>query len=380
MNALIPRAAAPLLAEIRAGYPVITLTGPRLSGKTTLARAVFADKPYVSLEQPGRAQVCRDRPRAFWRAFPAGITTRCSTCPTCVVDPDRGGCDGGMGVSCSPARRPSPDGQHQSEPGRRSALVQLLPLSAASSPPPRACRQPQPHCCARRLSGAPRPRSSAGALVRRLTHVLLERDVRQITQVHDFHLPALSQALRGAPGSCSPCQSGAGNRHRPEPARGGCRCWRPVRVFLLPPHHRNLGSGWSRPPSSIPSNRLAASLLGLTEPAHWRPTPWRGAVRTLIVAEFLKARFNAGGRPISFSGATTPAGGGSAAGGPDALLPVEIKATATVRDELFAGLRKWQGVAATAGSATGPARLVCAAPESYQRNGVSVRRWQDATA
>lgn len=42
---MIPRAAGPLLQEVRAGYPVVTLTGPRQSGKTTLARAGFADKP-----------------------------------------------------------------------------------------------------------------------------------------------------------------------------------------------------------------------------------------------------------------------------------------------------------------------------------------------
>jgi len=99
------------------------------------------------------------------------------------------------------------------------------------------------------------------------------------------------------------------------------------------------------------------------------------------VAEFLKARFNAGWPSnLFFWRDNTGLEVDLLLEAPDALLPVEIKATATVRDELFAGLRKWQGVAATAGSATGPARLVCAAPESYQRNGVSVRRWQDATA
>ena len=29
-------------------YPVLTLRGPRQSGKTTLTRALFADKPYVN--------------------------------------------------------------------------------------------------------------------------------------------------------------------------------------------------------------------------------------------------------------------------------------------------------------------------------------------
>ena len=39
----------PLRQRLR-HYPVVTLTGPRQSGKTTLCRSVLPDRPYVSLE------------------------------------------------------------------------------------------------------------------------------------------------------------------------------------------------------------------------------------------------------------------------------------------------------------------------------------------
>jgi hypothetical protein len=48
---MIPRHAQAALRELAAGYPIVALTGPRQSGKTTLARAVFAERPYVSLER-----------------------------------------------------------------------------------------------------------------------------------------------------------------------------------------------------------------------------------------------------------------------------------------------------------------------------------------
>jgi len=47
---MIPRHAHEALLEIAAGYPIVALTGPRQSGKTTLARAAFPGHPYVSLD------------------------------------------------------------------------------------------------------------------------------------------------------------------------------------------------------------------------------------------------------------------------------------------------------------------------------------------
>jgi len=41
-----------MLRRLAGYFPVVAITGPHQSGKTTLARAVFADKPYISLEDP----------------------------------------------------------------------------------------------------------------------------------------------------------------------------------------------------------------------------------------------------------------------------------------------------------------------------------------
>src|SRR3990172_10553312 len=53
-------------------FPVVTLTGPRQSGKPTLCRAVFPDKPYVSLEAPDVQDFARRDPRAFLAEHPDG--------------------------------------------------------------------------------------------------------------------------------------------------------------------------------------------------------------------------------------------------------------------------------------------------------------------
>ena len=62
---------APLLA-LAERYPVVTLTGPRQSGKTTLCRAAFPDKPYVSLEPPDEREFARTDPRGFLARVPDG--------------------------------------------------------------------------------------------------------------------------------------------------------------------------------------------------------------------------------------------------------------------------------------------------------------------
>ena len=53
-------------------FQVITLTGPRQSGKTTLVKAAFPVLPYVSLEEPDVRQIALTDPRGFLANYPDG--------------------------------------------------------------------------------------------------------------------------------------------------------------------------------------------------------------------------------------------------------------------------------------------------------------------
>lgn len=54
-------------------YPVVTLLGPRQSGKTTLIKQSFPNKPYVSLENPDNRAFAERDPRAFLESYSSGV-------------------------------------------------------------------------------------------------------------------------------------------------------------------------------------------------------------------------------------------------------------------------------------------------------------------
>ena len=62
---MIEREIAGQLASLFQQYPIVTVTGPRQSGKTTLCRQVFPELSHVNLEQPDRREFAENDPRGF---------------------------------------------------------------------------------------------------------------------------------------------------------------------------------------------------------------------------------------------------------------------------------------------------------------------------
>jgi len=69
---MIERTVKKLVLRLAKQYPVVTITGPRQSGKTTLCQALFPHKSYVSLENPDNRRIAVKDPRQFLADFPDG--------------------------------------------------------------------------------------------------------------------------------------------------------------------------------------------------------------------------------------------------------------------------------------------------------------------
>jgi predicted AAA+ superfamily ATPase len=69
---MIERTLTTKLITLAKKIQVISLTGPRQSGKTTLVRATFPSLPYVSLEEPDIRQIALTDARGFLANYPNG--------------------------------------------------------------------------------------------------------------------------------------------------------------------------------------------------------------------------------------------------------------------------------------------------------------------
>jgi len=68
---MIQRIADPILLKLFDQYPVVTITGPRQSGKTVLCRSTFPDLKYVNLEDRSIREQAIEDPRGFLKTYPA---------------------------------------------------------------------------------------------------------------------------------------------------------------------------------------------------------------------------------------------------------------------------------------------------------------------
>ncbi len=154
MGKIIPRTLAATLRASAAQYPIVFLTGPRQSGKTTLAKATFPSYRYVSLEDLQNREEAQEDPRGFLgrlRGEPGAILDEVQRVPDLFSYLQGAADEGAHGPFVLTGSQHFLLGHHVGQTlAGRAAVLELLPLSAAELAR-RPARDPQP---GRRACGA----------------------------------------------------------------------------------------------------------------------------------------------------------------------------------------------------------------------------------
>jgi predicted AAA+ superfamily ATPase len=351
---MIRRNIEPIFRQLAGQYPIVTLVGPRQSGKTTLARMVFPDKPYVTLEDPDMRRFAMEDPRSFLATYKEGAVLdeiqRAPELPSYLQSMVDAHAAPGQFILTGSQQFELMTQVSQSLAGR-TALLRLLPLSLAEVASMRPINAQDPLALPKCLLSGFYPRVHDRQLqpsqaMADYFATYVERDLRQLAAVQDLRLfERFVRLCAGRTGQLLNLSNLANDAGISQPT---ARAWLDLLqtsfiVHLLPPWFVNSGKRLVKSPKLyFYDTGLACWLLGLRATEQVQRDPlWGALFENFVVMEALKDRFNQGENSPHYFYRD------SEGNEVDLLMPVgrqmhaiEIKAGATVNPDYFKGLKR----------------------------------------
>lgn len=396
---MIPRKIERKIRQAAEQYPVISLTGPRQSGKTTLIRTMFPDMQYFSLEDPELRNLASEDPRGFLDQFQEKgvILDEVQRAPdlfsyiqTRVDEVDRPG----QFILSGSQNFLLMKNISQTLAGR-CAIFHLLPFSVNEL---RQIPHPEIEEIGQKIPSIPEPekgnlfdllftgfyprihdkKMDAQDWLKNYTQTYLERDVRDLINIGDLEsfrrFMGLCAGRVGQLLNLSSLASDCGVTHTT------AKRWLSVLetgfiVTLLRPHYQNFNKRLVKSPKLyFFDTGLLCYLLRIRNSEDLLLHASRGAIfENYVVAELMKRRFHDGVEPDIYFWRDS-------AGHEldilidlgNQLIPVEVKSGHTIAKDYFKGLNFWKTLS---NDPSAPAALIYAGNRSLYQKKIAVYSW-----
>lgn len=297
---MITRTITPYIERAAEKYPVVAITGPRQSGKTTFCRNFFTGYTYVNLEELAPRGLAATDPRGFFKSYPPPvIIDEIQQCPELVsqiiVEADeRQKC--GEFVIVGSLQTAQFAAVAQSLAGR-AAMFTMLPFSLSEL---KGYGKEMSRSELILSGGMPRLYEhdiEPAEYYRNYITTCLERDLRNVINVKNFgRFETFLGLMAGRIAqlvnfTALACEVGVSSTT--------LRQWADMLeaahvIFSLKPWQVSIGKTLSKTPRYyFTDTGVACSLLGISEAKHLDFHPMRGALfDNLVIAEMVKRKNN----------------------------------------------------------------------------------------
>ena len=345
----IPRSIEKEVLEMSNQYPVITITGPRQSGKTTLAKHLFSYLPYFSFENPDVRLLAESDPRSFLNQFDIGaVLDEIQYVPQLlsylqqIVDENQN-----LKFILTGSNQFSLLNKINQSLAGRTAILKLLPFSLEEIPFIKKNTTDDilftgfyPAIFSRNLNPV--------KAYRNYYETYIERDVRQLIQLKDLSL--FQKFIRICAGRTANLFNASAIASETGVSVKTIQSWISVLeasyiIFRLSPYFENINKRLIKSPKIYFYDvGLASYLLGIENAKQLSRDPLRGALfENMVIIEMIKKRVNRGldhnlffYRDSHHSEIDVIQKQGSK------LIPYEIKSSQTFHPEFLKGLLRFK--------------------------------------